>query len=374
MKRGFILIMFLAFLLPNISQAVDYQGVGGRPAYPRAGNPRTDSIFVHTVDHSEIIYEGVNVINNTSEEKTLTVYAVDSVIASGGALTCAQYVDQRVEVGSWIKLEKEEIVIPAMSFKLVLFIITIPDKVDVGEHNGCIVVQEKKETKQAEGTGINLSFRTGLRVALTVRGEIRKGLEIVEFSVSENSRNTYDLKTKLINTGNVSLDADIDIKTTNFWGSLVGSHGGEFVLVRGEISNYNFELEPPFWGGWLRSELTATYDGNPASEIGDESEAQYLSKTQTTERYFVMPSKLALIYISIIIILIIALVVFLVLYYRRQKWIKDHWVGYKIKADDDIQKLAVEYRVSWKLIVKVNKLEPPYILEEDVEIILPIKK
>lgn len=139
--------VLFCFCLSYSAFAIEYGGFGGRPAYPRADNPRTESIFVHTLEPGAVQKEGVTVINNSSETKTVLVYAADSTPSTGGAFACKQFAEEQKDVGSWIKLEKSEIKLPAGSTQLVPFTITVPLNAGVGEHNGCILIQEKKEKK-----------------------------------------------------------------------------------------------------------------------------------------------------------------------------------------------------------------------------------
>lgn len=132
------------------SFAIEYGGFGGRPAYPRADNPRTESIFIHTLEPGAIQKEGITVINNSSEPKTVLVYAADSTPSTGGAFACKQFAEQQTDVGSWIKLEKTEIKLNAGSTQLIPFTITVPTNASVGEHNGCILIQEKKTKKDGQ--------------------------------------------------------------------------------------------------------------------------------------------------------------------------------------------------------------------------------
>ncbi len=140
---GSILATFL-FLAPFFTYAIEYGGLGGRPAFPQEDNPRTDSIFVHTAEPGTVIEEGVRVVNNKQETKTALVYATDSTPSTGGAFACEQMSDTKDTVGAWIQLEKSEVTLEPGTNELVPFTITIPAHASVGEHNGCIVIQEKK--------------------------------------------------------------------------------------------------------------------------------------------------------------------------------------------------------------------------------------
>lgn len=56
MKRSYthtfavFLTGFALFLSSSVVYAIEYGGFGGRPAYPREDNARTESIFIHTLE------------------------------------------------------------------------------------------------------------------------------------------------------------------------------------------------------------------------------------------------------------------------------------------------------------------------------------
>ena len=138
-RRVFALILLALIINPFgvfAQEEVGSGGIGGRPAYPREDNTRSDSIFVHTLSPGQSIRDGVNVINNSDEESTVSVYATDSVVSSGGAFACAQEVDEKTSVGSWIELDASEITLTSVDKGIIDFTITVPEDTEVGEHNG----------------------------------------------------------------------------------------------------------------------------------------------------------------------------------------------------------------------------------------------
>lgn len=159
------------------AEAIEYGGFGGRPAYPRAGNPRTESIFVHTLEPGAIQKEGIKVVNNTPTKKTFLIYGGDSTPSTDGAFACKQLSEEKNDVGAWIKLDKSEVTMDPSTNQVIPFTITVPQNASVGEHNGCILIQEKKD-KQEGQAGMALSVRTGIRVAITIPGDLVRKLEI----------------------------------------------------------------------------------------------------------------------------------------------------------------------------------------------------
>jgi len=56
---------------------------------------------------------------------------------------------------------------------------------------------------------------------------------------------------------------------------------------------------------------------------------------------------------------------------RKKKWIKEEWTSYRVKEGENINSIAKKFGVSWKLIVKANKLKPPYELKSGQKIKTP---
>lgn len=367
----FSIVLLSSFLIIDVN-AIEYGGLGGRPAYPRPDNPRTDSIFIHTLELGSSKDEGVRVINNTPETKSIIVYAADSTPSTGGGFACKQFVEDKVDVGAWINLEKTELTLEPGTNELIPFTINVPEIADVGEHNGCILIQEKKENV-TEQSGVNLSFRTGLRVAITIPGEIIRKLEIQDFKVlSEND--SINIKPQVKNIGNVSIDSKVKVYTDYFFGMRYFEHGGEYPILRGNVSDWNFELPKPFWGGFYKSRLEVEYNEDLGSEIGRDGAGKSSVLKSDDVWFFSFPSTIGLV-IELSILFTLIFVVFITgLAIKRNIWIKKNWVIYRVRPNQDINELAKQFKISWKLLVKVNKLKPPYVLNTGDKIKVPPKE
>lgn len=375
--RGWVLVLVSALVvlrtvvLNNSGVfAIEYGGVGGRPAYPREDNPRTESIFIHNLNPGETQEEGVLIVNNTAEEKTILVYAVDSMVSSDGAFACRQLSDPKYDVGAWVTLEKSEVTLDSGTNELVPFTIRVPEDAGVGEHNGCITIQEKKEEVGGQ-VGMKLSFRTGLRVAVTVPGEITRSLKIADFKVERSDEGGYRLRPVVKNLGNVSIDTDVAVVTRYFFGPTLFKHGGRFPVLSGQTSTWNFELKQPFWGGWYRSTLTVEYDEGLEAGVGVKS-GEELTKLEGPSVWFYSPPTTAGLVIEVIVLLALAALLLLLAFSRKRKrWVAKAWIEYETQAGDDIKSLAERLGVSWKLLAKANKLKPPYTLAAGEKIKVP---
>ncbi|MFA6132066.1 MAG: LysM domain-containing protein [Patescibacteria group bacterium] len=351
--------------------AIEYSGFGGYPAYPQADNSRTESIFVHTLIPGAIQEEGVVVVNNTASSKTLLVYAADSTPSTGGAFACEQLSEPKDDVGAWILLEKSEVMLDSGTSELVPFIITVPAEPAVGEHNGCILIQEKSTGGEQSGK-VNISMRTGIRVSITISGEIKRELSITDFSVEKDGDFIF-LSPQVKNTGNTSIDTDISVKINSIFGSTKKEFGGNYPVLRGETSIWNYEFKKPFWGGVYVASFTAAYDQNSGAEVGKNTDNTLVSLHSPNIRFFSAP-QLPAIFLEISGLALICFLTILVLRVRKNiKIIATTWVKKKIRSGDTIQSIAEKKAISWKKIARANRIKAPYVLKSGQTIIVPPK-
>lgn len=353
------------FLGTLAAQNANSGGIGGRPAFPREDNPRSESIFVHTLDAGESITDGINVINNTEESRDIAVYSTDSVNSSGGAFACAQLVDPKVDVGSWITLDKNLVTLEPSSSEVVEFNITVPENADVGEHSGCIVTQEDKPEGISD-QGIGLSFRSAIRVAILVpsglfgRVDIVKDLEIIDFK-TEITDDKLVLTPFIENLGNVSVDTSITTTISHFYGAERTETSGTFPVLRSQTGEWNLEHERPYWGGFYKAGVSATYDKNVENFLGD-SNPDTETINYDSVWIFVTPQPVAIAVYALAAITFLYLVYRLYRRRRAKRNVKKNWSNHKVKMGEDIKSLAKLHGISWKVLAKANNLKPPFTL------------
>lgn len=372
MKRGVLLALVGVFfvLSSGVASAVEYGGLGGQPANPDKDNPRSKSIFIFNLAGGSSKTDAVRVVNNGNEVKVVEIYATDSELASGGSFACTQKSDNQTKVGTWIEFEKSEISLEPATNQIVNFTLTVPSGTDVGEHNGCVVIQEKSKSPDAVGNGVQLNFRSALRTVVTVPGKIVKDAEFTSLNVNHKT-NKYTLTAELVNKGNVSLDTDVQIAVKDLFGREVYKNGGTYpLLAQKNTTILNFEFKQPFWGGIYKSSGRASYNGDIKASLGSVA-AKNVSKSSPTRWFVAAPQPVALI-LYLIVILAAALLIKRIFYRsKRHKAVKSSWVTYRVKNSDTIFKLAKSRHTNWKTIARINKLKPPYELKSGSEILLP---
>lgn len=339
--------------LPSSVLALDAGSVGGRPANPKSDNPRTQSIFVFTLKPGQSAKDGVLVSNNTDQTQPIDVYATDSITSSGGAFACKQKVEPRKNEGGWIELEKQTVEVPARSNKVVNFTVEAPNNASVGEHNACIVIQSAKKQESAK-EGMVLSFRSAIRVAITVPGEIKKQLDFQSFSHQQNGGKLVASQT-LHNGGNVSLDTTIDTKLKTIFGNTLEKQGGQYPIMPGMSTEFNFEFNYPGWGGFYTIKSTATYDDDKNTTLGQKGQStKTLSRSETV---FLIPDVAHLSFYLIGIFALLTALLFKNRRKKRKKQIKKTAVKHKVKEGETLTSIANDYMCDWKQIVKMNKLK-----------------
>lgn len=362
---------------PSVVSAINYGGVGGRPAYPNSSNPRTRSIFIYQLKPGQGASDGLRILNNTRQSQTITIDAVDSELASGGAFTCKQAVEPKDDVGAWIRLDTTTVSVAPNSDQVVPFSISVPaDKnVGVGEHDGCITIQAASQTAaKSKQPGIVLSFRSAIRVVVTIPGKIVKKLSIVSVKVTPAKDNKYQITPVVSNDGNVSLDTQMQPKLLSIFGTEVSSaKGGTSPVLPRSKASLNFEVKRPFWGGLYRAQVVASYNANPSTELGMNNGSNRTAQTLNSVVFFAAPQPLAAL-IELVILAVIAIAAYRLIDNRKHaKHVRTHWGPYTAKKSDTLDKLASERGTTWKRIAKVNKLKPPYALSKGQKLKLPAK-
>lgn len=350
-----IALAFVIIVTPQ-TQAIEYGGVGLLPANPDPSNTRTQSIFVETIKPLESKTNEVLVVNNSEVTKTLLVYAVDSQKSSDGAFACAQYADPKKSVGNWIALAKSEVTLAPATNEKVPFTITAPENVGVGEENGCIIVQEK-ESNVAQSAGATLSFRTGVRVAITIPGEQIRTITLEKFDIE-----TKGLEPKLLtkieakNSGNTSVDTDIIL----YQGDKELAKN-TYPVLRGDTATYNIELDKPYWGGFIEYTAAISYDKSAKTLGVDSGEAKEVVKK--TIRVFVYPQPPALFAIAGVFALFIITLYVLIRVWARYRYRKLWTEEYIVGEDEDLESIAEKLGLPWKVMARVNKIQAPYAVE-----------
>lgn len=369
MKPGVILAAgFSAWILllasPSVAAA---EAIGGVPARPDPSNNRTRSIFLHTIQPGRSTADAVKIVNNSDKEVTVLLYATDGIMTNSGTLSCKQQTEVSSGAGPWIALDRSEIMLAPMESREVPFTISVPSGARPGEHNGCVVFQTKDSPGTRNGA-LNLHFRSAIRVAITVPGELRKQLDISDFRIEWRPR-SHIYHVALQNEGNVSVDVAAGVELRGLLGNVKFDAGDYPVLPMSEQKLRFSNERLPFWGGFYLAQATAGFDTRPEVFGTDES------STFTT---LVSKKKLVLIVPALPALLLYVLTILGVgrLLYRRflRARAAVAWEVYTARRTESLVRVAASRSISWRTLARVNRIKPPYQLEKGQKLYVPPKR
>lgn len=362
--------VFIAFLLTvvfTITASATTGSVGGRPTNPDPKNARSSSIFIYTLDKTESRSDSVTLINNTDSTQEVRLYAVDATTSNTGAFTCKQDVESRDNVGRWITFEKKTVELAANSRQDVSFEVSIPEDTDVGEHNGCVVIQPEDNESDAANGNVRIRTRSAIRVAVTVPGDLKRDVTIESFSVANNNQ---DYLLSLKNIGNVSADIQTKVYLRTLFGSSVFENGGDYPIIANKSLELRFSNDSlPYWGGFYVVAADISYD-KQAGSFGTTGQGGTVKKYADGKIVFVTPQPGA----AMLYLLLVAGVVTggYLLIARRVSF--RTWKTYTVKEGDSIESIAKKQHTGWKKIARANSIKAPYALDAGREIKIPSRK
>lgn len=260
----FLALVFGWNILSSVAKPSYAVNSGGLGVYPDQSewNPKneaTKSWFVYTLNPGEIKNAKVDVKNDSDQPVTLKIYPVDAVTTKDGSFAPQSEDSTRKEVGAWINMPTTEVSLNPKEIKKIDFTITVPSSVEVGDHMGAIIIQNKKGAEVKAGTTVQIVNRLGARIYITIPGKKISKLEIDSFdNTMEDDKIVFQLS--LINKGNTRIAPKGEIEIKNESGELVD----KIDLTQREIFPKNTIVLPIKWEKTVKGNFTVvatvTYD------------------------------------------------------------------------------------------------------------------
>ena len=218
----------------------------------------------------------VALTNFSDRPATFAVYASDGTVTADGNFDLLPGNEKAVDGGAWITIPPVDgsapragggvvLEVPAKSTVVLPVRVRVPDNATPGDHPAGIVAQ----LVSAEGEGVQIASRVGVRVHLRVAGDVVAELvpERVTASYAPSwnpfSRGTVTVTFTIANAGNVRLGA-----------RTVASVKGPMGVAPGRVSNEQREVLPgeaakatvkipvaPFFFGWGKVDTTPVVVG-----------------------------------------------------------------------------------------------------------------
>ena len=194
--------------------------------------PGNRPFFSYDLAPGGTITDHVGVTNLGSAPLTLSVYGSDAFTTGTGGYDLLPADRPPVDVGSWVRLARTTVTIPARSRADIPFTLAVPANASPGDHAGGIVASVTSTTANATGHATRLEQRAGTRLLLRVTGPLHPGLRVdglraayapgwVPFTGDLTL--TYTVR----NTGNVRLGAEQTARVAGLFGLAAGTRALE---------------------------------------------------------------------------------------------------------------------------------------------------
>lgn len=229
---SFLLVFFI--FSSRMVKAIEYMHIGGKPANPNPAIENSESWFIYQLNPGESKQDALIVLNNFDTSLDLLVYAADGVKSSSGGFALKQLVEEKKEIGAWVKfypnpvpeifqelfLESEEDIVQfcalplaesgdwaedeisifnnwcqgqesvelnveSLGNQVIDFVFAVPEGIEVGEYTGGMLIQKIEPEQTAVEGGVTLTTRVGVRIYQTVPGDIVKELAILKFELKK---------------------------------------------------------------------------------------------------------------------------------------------------------------------------------------------
>jgi hypothetical protein len=246
---------------PNSSWSIAPAG-----AAPGATSSRSD--FEFASKPGQIFTDRFVVANRTGAPITFNLYSADALNTKvGGAFALKLANETQVDVGKWVTLPTDKLVVPAGTQATVTYTVDIPLDATPGDHAGGIVAQDATPSIVTKGAvRVPVLEGAGVRIYVRVAGPIHPSLAVENpqivysypafawLSGSGKGRVAFDVA----NTGNMRLDVVARVKAVGLFGSTIKQYAKIPIpaLLPGSIALVSEPMIPLPRAGLVRYEIS----------------------------------------------------------------------------------------------------------------------
>lgn len=176
------------------------------------------------------VYDHVAVVNFSDAPLDVDVYTSDATNSEDGTLVLPPRSQEPSLAGTWVTLGSPTVHLPAQGdgsgpgMEIVPVTISIPADAEPGDHVGAVVSSVTAHGQAGEKTpALDLEQRTGLRVYVTVQGQIRPGLTVSGVRARFIPNGVFgpgkvEVTYTLTNSGNVRFGIEPSVRGTGPFG------------------------------------------------------------------------------------------------------------------------------------------------------------
>lgn len=377
LRVSIVVGLAVVFGLQHTQSAIGFiGGVSMTPVDGPDGKPR--GVFNLIIEPGKPTTDSFYVRNGSNETLKIAIFPSGYELNyQQGVITEVQELpDAMPEPGKWITVDRSEIVLTPDTSAKVNFTINVPATADVGDHMGTLFVQSMPKDVGTKGSGVGINIRNGVRVYMTVPGEIDRNLlvhkvkhKIYPFWQIFNRKLAFVLD--LENKGNVTLTPKIDITMRGLFGAVGTQEGAQYVrLFRGQrqTGEKDWIKRAPYFGRFV---------ANFAMHLGERKQINLdLTETMLPDKvvniryvFWVFPWQelIGLMFIGFVLYLVRSIWLYSVIASR----LKTNAKLYVVTKGDTLTKIAGNFGIDARTLASFNLLRWPYQIETGDKLLIP---
>jgi hypothetical protein len=208
-KKSIFGLTTLSLALGGLTTLAQNPGsLGIMPTTSDPKNSQTKTWFLEKVEAGSSVSRAVNILNFYKEDKEVEVRAKDNIQTRDGSWDFKDNAVKDEFLGSWVKLEKDKVSVPAGKSTEAKFTVNVPSDAKPGEYGGVIAVQLPTI---ADNQGVAIENRVGSRIYLTVPGDLKMAVKMDKFeflspkslNYSQSTSDKVAMQLNFENVGNI---------------------------------------------------------------------------------------------------------------------------------------------------------------------------
>ncbi|MBU1954051.1 LysM peptidoglycan-binding domain-containing protein [Patescibacteria group bacterium] len=319
-------------------------------------------------------YETTITIGNSYSQPTrLTLDAVDGTKSQSGYFTAKLASDEQFFFGKWATLEKNVFDLDIGESASTKITYKIPENATPGDYSGGITVTREridKETVAQETAQLSSSLKAKSRIAkavyINIAGERISDFEIGNLTYKKFPGRNFEMYIDLKNKGNTTIKITVNPSNKSLIGETENLKQVDLRLLPQEEVNLPINIGEMPLLGLYDLQVNIKY-----SEIDLLTEVEKpLGEVVKTTQLIIIPWD----YIILILFIILVTITFIELRKMYIRKIIKNSSNYVVQRDDTIASLAKKSNINWKILIKINHLNPPYEISPGQTILLPNRK
>lgn len=330
------------------------------------------SWFIYEVDPGDSFKDIMAITNNSDHEQTVQIVPVDAEATVSGAFALKPASSEQKNVGSWLSVVGDDaITMGAGERKYFQFMVNVPDDVPPGDYAGGLVLipYEVDNGESSSGTGIKTVISVGVRVYMTVSGEVDFNFLWDEYQKSKNANGDYVFNYKFTNDGNVAVEANGSLRLESAFFDSMEIPLTTGVVYAGESIKPIMAWKNPFPFGPVKATTVVDYSrSNVVGALSDASLEEWSGSYTEDLSFWIIP------YWEFLLAIMVFVGTFGFTYFRshRLEKFRSHCSQYVSPIDENLTVIAARAGVSWKMLAKINKLKFPYMVARGQAILAPL--